>query len=279
MEVFQAKNYVEFVTAALQRNFPKIPRGAVKSLAAHLKCHPTFISQSLRGKAYFSHEQAVRFCSFAKLPAEESEFFIDLLNRDRAATIETRFHFQQVLDRKLRERNNLQKRASLKTPLSQENEILYFQNWLHPLVHAALNLPQHNQVKVLAKTLGISQAQIRSSLELLASIGLAKKEKDNWSATKEVLHVGKDSPLNRNFHAGLRMKTASALMEGGRTEEHTHFSSIFCISHKDAQKFRNTLLDCLKDLRQKMVESDPERIYTLCLDYYPADAVQAKPQH
>ncbi len=84
MIVFQAKNYIEFVSYFLHDGRKRIPRGAVKALSDHLQCHPTFISQVLGEKAHFSHEQALRFCSHAQLSEKETEIFIFILDRDRA---------------------------------------------------------------------------------------------------------------------------------------------------------------------------------------------------
>lgn len=272
MQVFEAKTYVEFVSHFLRQGHEAIPRGVVKTLAESLNCHPSFVSQILRSKAHFSLEQAVRFCSFAKLSDEEAEFFIDLLHRDRAGTPQARSHFDKIIAKKRLERQSLQKRARLRTTLTQEQEVLYFQNYVHPLVHAALHLPNHHHASPISMTIGMPKAQVIESLQLLKNIGLAVNENGKWKPTEKALHLGKDSPLNRTYHSNWRLKTAALLLDGNRTHEHTHFSSVFCIAKEDVERIREKLLASLQSLRQDMVASQSERLFVFALDYFPAEA-------
>ena len=269
MKVYDAKNYVEFVVDTLSLGNKAIPRGRIKDLANLLRCHASFISQIIRGKAHMSHEQAHRFCSYAQLSDEETEFFINLLNRDRAGTNELKALFNGILKRKLVERRSLQKRARLTPTLSRDQEIVYFQSFTYPLIHAALHLPDLKEPKQLSITLGIPEPEVSEALKLLNELGLATQRDEKWHPTVKNLHVGKESPLNRTYHANWRLKTAMLLQEGRRTHEHTHFTSLFCISKKDVERIRELILTHLEKVRQEMVASDSERLFVLCLDYFP----------
>lgn len=269
MSVYEATSYVEFIVAVLHAGQKRIARGQIAALARQLKCHSSFVSQIIRAKAFMSHEQAMRFCAFAKLLDDETEFFIDLLNRDRACTKESKTHFDRIVHRKLLERNSLQKRAGLKATLTREQEILYFQSIIHPLVHAALHLKHVQGPIQLSTTLGFSKSEIIDSLHLLEELGLATKQQETWHPTHKSIHVGKQSPLNRAYHVNWRLKIAAQLLDGQRTDEHTHYTSIFCIAQHDVERIRGLILNNLETVRKEMVASDSEQLVALCLDYFP----------
>lgn len=268
MTVFESKSYVSYMQNAILSDGKK-KHGIVKALAEKLRCHPTFISQVMSGKADLNHDQAIRFCNYLELTQEETEFFINLLNRDRAASTEAKAHFQRILDEKISERRVFQKRANLKSSLRTDQEGQYLARWVYPVAHAALQIPNLRTEEKIAKLLDIDIADAKHVLEMLENLKLAKRTSGSWVATEGALHIGKDSPFTANFHANMRLKTAANFVSRKRSMEQTHFSSVFAISKAVSEEVREAFLRSLKDAREKMVDSDPEVLYVLCLDYYP----------
>ena len=269
MSVFEAVDYLAFVNQKLRSPAGGAPRGQVKALAAKLRCHPTFVSQILGGKAHFNHEQAVLFCEYIQLSDEESEFFIDLLNRDRAGSRSSRAHFQRVLDRKTAERKIFQKRAAISSTLTREQEIQYFSRWAIPIAHAAIQIPELRKSDKLAKAMSWSTSMTINALDTLEQLKLAEEKLGCWLPTKETLHIGRDSPLNSTFHVNWRLKTAAQLAEHDRAAEEIHYSSAFAISPDAAEEIREIILSSLQTIRTKMCEAKPEALYSFCLDFAP----------
>lgn len=268
MVVFEAKSYVEFLSWALHKGEEKIPRGQVKQMAEKLQCHPTFISQVLTGKAQFNHEQSVRFCTTQQMSFEETEFFLDLLNRDRASTKEAREVFQRIIDRKIRERLSYQSRTKISTTLSREQEVLYLSSWIPSAIHAALHLKGVDSPESVANLLKLDVNKVAESLSSLEKLKLVRKTKNRWKPTELTLHVGKENMLSNSFHSHWRLKTSNELIEKKRKFENIHFSSIFAITEEVADEIREILLKNLQEMRSTFIESPSEKLYTLCLDFY-----------
>jgi len=265
--VFGAKTYVEFISHCIATSLKS--RGSIKALAERIQCHPTFISQVVRHKAHFNHEQAVRFCSYYQLTEDEAEFFIDLLNHDRAGTPEAKKHFQKIIDRKLLDRKSLQKRAKIVSALRAEQEVRYLASWVPCAVHAAIQIPDYNSPEKVARTLGLDINLTLETLSTLQQLGLIEEEKGRWVATQESLHIGKDSPLSSTYHTNWRLKTASRLGEKRRTLRQTHFSSVYAITNALAEEIREIIIQNLQEIRGRMVAAPSEELHVLCLDFYP----------
>lgn len=268
MSIYRANHYTDYILEILKNGKSEIPHGSVKGLAKAIQCHPTFISQVLRQKSFFNHEQALRFCEYADSSEDETAFFIDLLNRDRAATVESRKFFDRLIEKKLNQRSSLKQDSQL-IEVKSFHEKLYYHHLIYPLIHSTLHLPKHTQPKTIADTLGLSISSIEEGLELLAEIGLAKKGKKGWAPLEKTLHISKGSLISNQYHSHWRLKVASLLANDKRTTEHTHFSSVYAISAKDAERIRKSLLEQLETARKQMIESEPEILYSLCLDFFP----------
>lgn len=269
MTVFEAKNYVDYVRMSLRGGLPSRPRGMIKAVAQSIGCHSTFISQVLSGRGHFSHEQALLFCSHFKLSEEESEFFIDLLNRDRAGTSEASLHFQRIINRKILERRSFQKRNRLQSVLRENQEVKYLASWIPSAVYGAVHISELQTAKKLSDYLNIDTRVAEETLASLQGLGLVSLKKDRWVPTEHDLHISKDSAFAGHYHGSWRLKTASRLAELPRTIHQTHYSSVFAISNQVAEEIREVILRNLTDIRKKMVSASSEQLFVLCLDFYP----------
>ena len=269
MNVYEAKTYIEFLEKSLHSGLNIRPRGKVKAFAEKLQSHPTFVSQVLRQKAHLSHEQAVNTCIYFQLDQSESEFFIDLLNRDRAGSVGAKLHFQKIIDRKLAERKNFYQRTRLSSALTREQEVFYFSRWAAPVAHAAIHIPEFRNPEKLARALQWDSSSTLEALKILKKLKLAEEKNGAWNPTNSSIHISKDSPLTAVFHGNWRTKTAAGLMERKRTVEQTHFSSVFAITAEVAEEVREILLRNLEIIRTQMVDSEPEILYAFCMDFYP----------
>ncbi len=269
MTVFEARNYVDYVRVSLRGGLPSRPRGMIKTVAQSIGCHSTFISQVLSGRGHFSHEQALLFCSHFKLSEEESEFFIDLLNRDRAGTSQAKLHFQRIINRKILERRSFQKRNKLQSVLKENQEVKYLASWIPSAVYGALHIPGLQTAKKIGDYLNLDTRVAEATLASLKSLNLVLLRKDNWVPTEHDLHISKDSAFAGHYHGSWRLKTASRLAELPRTIHQTHYSSVFAISNQVAEEIREVILRNLTDIRKKMVSAPSEQLFVLCLDFYP----------
>ena len=96
-QVFRSTHYREFFEhcCALPGGKGK-KHGIVQELAEALNCHPTFVSQVLKGKSELSVEQALSFAQHFSLDEEETHFFVLLVEKSRAGNSTTRSYFHHA---------------------------------------------------------------------------------------------------------------------------------------------------------------------------------------
>lgn len=273
MSVYEAENYRQFMDSLIR---PKAKRtwGAVKRLATVLKCHSTYVSQIINGKADLSTEQALGFCRFFQLDQEATHHFVDLLSRDKAGNLETRDYFQSKIEKRLADRLNLKKRMNINESLSSEQEAKYYRGWLPQAVHMCCQLPEGRTAKSIAARLTVPEHAVASILKDLESIGLIEADGSTYKCLKDSVYLGKDSPTISRFHVNWRLKTVSEMTTTAKLPG-THYSSVLSMSRVGAKQLRELVLRHVEESRALIISSPSEEIYSYCLDFYPLTAIQS----
>jgi len=271
MHVYEAPDYRSWVRHCLEHGTQARPRSTKKSLADHLRVHATFVSHVVADKADFSSEQAVRFCDFYGLDPAATDFFVDLLGRDRAGDQATRELFDTRLDRQRRAWLTLQNRLKEEDRLSGDDQRRYFESCVLQLVHLCCMLPGRNTLAAVTKALGLPEARVESALRTLVGMGLLAEAKGVYETRFKRIHLDKTSPTFKTCHGNWRVKIA-ADVSMHQDPTGVHYTSAMTISRDAAEKLRQTVLEHIEKARATSVDSAPEEIYVLALDFYQVTA-------
>lgn len=267
MHVYEAQDYRAFARHCVEHGTPARPRSTKKALADHLKCHATFISHVVAEKADFSAEQAVRFCNFYGLDAAAVDYYLDLLGRDRAGDVATREVYEQRLERQRTAWLTLQNRLTSEERLSGEQQRRYFESWLLQLVHLCCMIPERNTLLGVTAALGLPEARIEGALRQLVEMNLLEPQGKHFVAKPKRIHLDRSSPTFKTCHGNWRLKIAADVATF-QEPEGIHYTSAMTISHEAAAKLRQSVLDHIGAAREAAVNSTPEDIFVLALDFY-----------
>lgn len=268
MHVYDATDYRAYVRYCLDDGTPARPRSTKKALADHLRVHATLVSHIVAEKADLSNEQAVRFCGFYGLDGLSTEYFLDLLARDRAGDTPTREIFDQRLERQRAAWMTLQNRLKDEERLSGEDQRRYFESWLMQLAHLCCMIPGKNTLKTVTAALGLPEPRVESALRQLVSMGLLAESKGHFETRPKRIHLDRTSPTFKTYHGNWRLKIA-ADVAANQDPAGIHYTSAMTISKDAAQKLHQTILDQIAAARATSSESAPEDLFILALDFYP----------
>lgn len=270
MKIFDAKTYREYLRFRLGVDSETKKRGSIKALSEYVVCHPTYASQVLRGISDFNNEQGVKCCQYFQLNEDETEFFIDLLNCDRAGDKATKAHFQNRIDRRRNDHLNMKKRWKVKSQLTAEQQLRYYESWIPQALHMLSQIDEGVTAEEAAAKLHISKEAATRLLQSLAEIGLVhEKEGDGrYTSLLDSVHLGTDSTALVRHHLNWRAKVSSDLTTQG-IGSGTHYSSLMTMSPADALIIKKFILDHLEASREVIIKSPSEKLYCYLLDFYP----------
>lgn len=244
-----------------------VRNGRRNGLAQATNTNSAFVSQVLSGKAHFSLEQAQKANKFFEHSFDESHFFMLLVQYTRAGTHELKKYFKNQIESVREQRLNIQKRLGVKKRLSAEDQAQYYSTWYYAAVHVALSIAQLRKPEAMAEYLGLKVGLIKDILNFLIEVGLAKRGADGQVVIGDThIHLGKDSKNINRHHSNWRWKAIQNIESGN--QEDLHYSSAVTISKSDANAIKDLIIENLKSINTRIIESKEEEVFVFNFDFF-----------
>ncbi|MGZ3771606.1 MAG: TIGR02147 family protein [Bdellovibrio sp.] len=254
------KKYIEDYVQALGE-----PWGYWGKLANAISCQPAYLSRCLKDKTHLTVDQILALSRFWSLSNQETEYLIFLLEMARAGTEENRKYFLAKTVQIRKENEDLKKQVRRES-LKQEDQILYYSNWLWMAIHFATSIKQFQTVSALSQRFNVSTSQVIFILEKLLALGLIVKNGDHWIFHSGEFHLPKQSPLISTHHQNWRTR---AIMDAQYPNtDGIHYSAVYTLSEKDFAKLKSQILDWIKTSDSIVAKSKEEEVCCLNLDLF-----------
>jgi uncharacterized protein (TIGR02147 family) len=188
MTTVRIYDYIDFRRFLIDWFEAKAGRPSQRGFAKKAGCGPSLLSMILKGERELGMERAERFCETLKLDADETRYFIDLLQFRQSAS---RLHRQQAW-----ERIRVSRRFRTASRVTDRTYEL-FARWYYPaIIELARCKSWRDEPAWLAATLvpTISIEQAAEALEALEALGMLVRDSagslvsnaDDWVTDHEV---------------------------------------------------------------------------------------------
>jgi uncharacterized protein (TIGR02147 family) len=240
--------------------------GLRKQLAEAIPVHTTFISQVLKGRADLSLEQAEAVNTFLEHTADEGEYFLLLLLKDRAGTPLLKKRFQQKVQAMRDERLNIQNRIGAKNEVSEKDREKFYSSYLYGAIHVLTGIPQFRSVDKLSEALRLPKARVQEMVDFCLRVGVLKQERGELLPGAQHIHLGSNSELVLKHHSNWRQHTINNLQFLDRDD--LHYSACVSLTQEDAFKVKEAILANLKSNVDVISKSAEEVAYVMSFDFY-----------
>ncbi len=255
-QIFEFNSHLEYLKHKLSF---QSPRSGVKSkIAKWIGCDSGYLSRILQDKSFLSLEQGERLNSFFGHDSTEADYFLLLIQRDRAGTPELRRYFEEKRKAILESRKLIANRvssASIADPFLQSR---YYSSWKYIAVHMAQMIDGMKNTGELAKRLQISEVEVMQILDFLKSNGI-----DNLG---KHVHLDKDSPFLKLHHSNWRLKSLENM--GSANSENLHYSVVYSLSETDVEELRESLLNLIRKNKEQIKDSADEALMAFNCDLF-----------
>jgi uncharacterized protein (TIGR02147 family) len=265
MNIFNSNNYVSFLKSYV-KNLPKRGRGEINRMAVHLNVHPTLISQVMSGSKDLSLEQAQSLTSYLGLTSLEADYFLLLVQKERAGTHELKKYFVQKIEEMQKNSLQISKRIKEHRQLSDYEKSVFYSSWFYSAMRLYSSVEDGKTVDEIAKRFNKTRTATLEILNFLKEVGLCIEEKGRYKMGTQHTHLESTSPLLKRHHSNWRLK-AIEKTEGLSAEE-LMFTSPFSISKKDFGLLREEVLKLIKTSSQIIKESPAEEVACLNIDMF-----------
>ncbi len=241
-------------------------RGFWTEIARATGCQSSYVSRILAGSAHFSQEQTLRLCEHLLLSNHETEYFLGLVERQKAGTRELRNYYQKKLEA-MRERNlNIEGRVKPSVTLAPEALATFYSQWYYLAIHVLLLNPNYRSTPSLAAALGLPLVTVEKVVRFLLEQKLAQT-KDGELVTGEVhTHLGAESPFIKQHHSNWRIAAIESIR--GENERDLHYSGVSSLSEEAVHSLRERMVAFIEDYVRTIKPTRDETLYAFNLDFF-----------
>ena len=265
LSVFDFTYYREYLKSAIPAKGKD--RGSRTRLAELLGCQGAFISQVFSGLGNFSLEHAMIVSRFLRHSKEEREYFLLLIQHERAGSKELRDHFAAQIDAILARRRDISTRvATRKSGLTDLDKQLYYSSWHYIAVHLCLVIPGMQNKKATAEYLGLSEERVSQIIADLVRSGLVRLEGSKYIGNYDRVHLPTSSPLVSKHHSNWRMRSIQSF--DSPEAKDLHYSLVMSVSQEASETMRKRILALIQEFEPILREAKDEEVMVFSADFF-----------
>lgn len=264
MNIYNFENYKNILKHVMHENQG---RGYQKKLSEAAGCKSSYLSKVINSYYNLTPEHALNLCHFWGFDDLEVEYFLTLVDMERAGSSKLESHLKIKLNQIKQKKDDLANTG--KRELLESSEILssYYSSWIYSAIHILLSVNVYRSPDSLSKKLNLPKKQVVNILNELKRFGFVNNKNNIWSYTKGSVHVHKDSPYVSLHHQNWRQR--AVLSSSNKTQQNKlHFTSVMSLGLKDFENLKDDLNDFIK-MKLKETETSPEEeVACLNLDFF-----------
>lgn len=264
MDIYGLKDYRSVIRHWLEN---EAGRGGQRRLSEAGGCQPSYLSQVLSGAAEITLDQAYGMGFAMDLDPDSSEFFLLLVQRDRAASKLFREHLSRRIDAVIKKKSQLSERFNPGRILSGDEQARYYASWHYSAIHTLTAVPEFQTIKALEKRLRLSAEVIERAVHDLENMAIVRRDGVRVIALARDVHASSSSALNFGYHAIWRA-VANQRMQEMPVGRNTHYTALYGLSRSDVQKLKSMMLEFIQKTREVVGPSAEETVAVMACDLF-----------
>lgn len=247
------------------KDLPRGGHGGYSKLAKVLGIHTTSLSQIMAGTKPLSLEHASLICDFFSFSELEAEFFLLLVQADRAGNESLRERLENRIEKIRRQGNELSIIIPTNKSLTLEQQAVFYSDKNYSLIRVLSSLDAFQTVEAIANLIQLPPFVVAEKVKFLLQSGLCIQENGQIKPGPTYTHLDSDSAFISKHHANWRLHAMQR--HPNLSKEELSYSSLLSLSKTDAKKVRSLFADIIKQTNDVRTHSEPEVLRCLCVDW------------
>lgn len=261
VDLFKMMDFRTYVLAWVKSR----PRGEFRRISESLGMHTTLISQVFKGKKCLTEEQSANLCLYMGLSLLERDYFLKLVQIERAGSVHLKEIFQEHLNQIRSQAQEVKNRIPKSREMGDLDRAVFYSSWQYGVVRLLTSMDEYRTVDAIAQFLNLSSSRVQEILSFLVTRGLCTFKDGLYYRTNQNTHVDAHSPLSIRHHQNWRAKSLSLLE--GRSVGGLSFTAPVSIARKDIVVVREILLETISKVSKVVEDSPPEAVVYLGIDW------------
>ncbi len=264
VNIFQYSDYKLFIIDFGKKNEG---RGFFLRLSKKLGVHPTLLSHIFKGEKNLSLDQAYKLSGIIELNFHETEFFLLLINYERAFDRELKNFYSEKIQGTQKSYQYMDYQLQEKDTMSYEEKALLYSDWVYLAIYHLLNLPEVYSIEKISSYFEIPFQEVKERIGDLERMGLVQQEEDGYKMLKKYSHIKADDKLIWNFHKSWRLKFFEK--RSSLKDHELVFTGVFSSSKENILKVKREIQQLIESSMEKLkTEAPAEELMCLSLDWF-----------
>lgn len=266
MDILEYEDYRTFLKASLNE-MPNGGHGQNKRLAKAAGISPAFLSQVLADKRQLTMEQGALLAEFFGLNEVQTEYFLTLIEFDRAGNPSLRSHLRRRQERLRAGARSIAKRFSSVSEVAESDRPIYYSDWAYIAIQQLTAIAGFDSEFEIARALDLPLRRVNQIRDFLVQSGLCEEKNGRLEVGPKRIHLTPDSPWIKQHHSNWRSR---ALENYDRQSENQklHYSAPMTLSQKDCEKVRALLLATIESVGKIVDTSPSEELVCMNIDWF-----------
>jgi hypothetical protein len=245
---------------------PKKGHGEISRIAKHLNVSTTLVSHVLAGTKFFTTEQAESLSSYLGLLRQDADYFIFLVQLERAGSATLKKYWQSKLEEIREQSLKISNRIQTDKLISENEKAIFYSSPIYSILRIYTSIGDNGKsLSELAERLGISMLKCSEAMQFLVECGLCIEKAGRYIIGAQKIHLERNSAHLLRFHTDWRMRACRRGEE--LSDEELMYTGLVSLSKKDFALLREEMVLFIKNFLDKVHVSPAEEIACLNLDF------------
>lgn len=265
MRIYEFNNYKEYLNNWISIQ-PNGGHGILSKLAKELNVHTTLLSHTIRGEKDLTIEQAYSIGEFIGLGEDESDYFILLVQIERAGHHGLKNKLRKDLKKMKSKSQNIVTRVRTDMSLSTSEKAEFYSSWLYSAIRQLASIEQFQSRSALMGAFDIRRDELNRTLDFLIKTGLCVAADENVKIGPSNTHLEAQSPFVYNHHKNWRLKAIEK--HNNMSNEDLMYTAPFTISNSDFGLLREKIIQFIEQFIKTADKTKNERLACLNIDLF-----------
>ncbi len=245
---------------------PQKGRGEMKVIAELLRIPTSVWSQTLSGQREMNEDQAFLACDYFGFTELEREYFICLVQIERANNHEYKSHLKKKLISLKEKSQTLSTRLEHEKVLNEKDQAEFYSTWLYSAARLFCGIGAGKKLEDVCAEFNLDRERGVRIINFLVSVGLIVQENNLYKMGPARTHVGKSSPFVTKHHTNWRIRAIERSQN--LKDNELMFTGPMSLSQKDFEILREQMIGLIRDVSARVKDSESEVLGCFNLDFF-----------
>jgi uncharacterized protein (TIGR02147 family) len=265
MELFETDDYRKIIRKWVASR-PGRGRGELLKMSELLGIPSSVFSQTLNGQRDLSPDHALLLADYMGLIHLEKEYFITLVQIQKASHHKYKKYLQEKKDTLKKEFGNLSKRVQHEKTLSEVDQQFFYSSWVYSAIRLKCGIGDGLTAEEIKNQFQLSTIRLNKILEFLVRTGLLIHTHQKYKTGTQSTYISRESVMVSKHHMNWRVRSAEKSSE--ITNEDLMFTCPLTCSQKDKALIKEKLTATIQEISQIVKDSPSEELVYLGIDWF-----------